>query len=270
MSQFSRSPEEARRPGSHQPPSAPNISQPTAPRFNDPKQGAVVIAEGFGPSIMASVAGSMAQVVGVGGFQEYRNNLVQSFGDPKDPIERMMLDQLVWLHLRAAELLVTSADSKLQAQQAATFTAAAARLFAEFRKSSLALREYGSPIRQRPNLTVVTNSNTQVAVVDGQAEVRHPEKNSLKHELVSNQAAVAHEKIEPFNPQCQTRASGTPEPRETRQDQRSRKSEPPQRRITMPPVVMGDGSTDDGWLGAGVKKWIPEEPEFDDEHGRDS
>lgn len=150
------------------PPPPPIKPKPTVKTVSDPQDGAKLVREGFGPTIAAALSGGISEVVGVGGFQKFREAILKDLGDPQDPMERMVIDQLCWLHFRAGQILVASADSKLPADQAAVLTAAATRVIAEFRKSVLALREYRSPRREVPNVTI--NTNTQLAVVNPPAE----------------------------------------------------------------------------------------------------
>lgn len=151
-------------------PPPPPQTKPKAPvkTVGDPQEGAKLVREGFGASIAAALSGGVSEVVGVGGFQKHREAVLKGLGDPKDPLEVMMIDMACWVYFRSGEMLVASTDSKLPADQVAALTAAAGRLIAEFRKSALTLREYRSPRREVPNVTI--NTNTQLAVVNQPTE----------------------------------------------------------------------------------------------------
>ena len=150
------------------PPQSPIKPKSPVKTVGDPQEGAKLVRDGFGASVAAALSGGVSEVVGVGGFQKFREGILKDLGDPKDPLEVMLIDQLCWLHFRAGQILVASADSKLPADQAAVLTAAATRVIAEFRKTALALCEYRSPRREVPNVTI--NTNTQLAVVNPPAE----------------------------------------------------------------------------------------------------
>ena len=228
------------------PPPPPTPPAPPPQRqVRDPRNGAQVIRDGFGPSIAASLATGMASIVGVPSFQEFRSEMIRELGDPLDPIARLFLDQLCWLHFRGAELLASSAGGRLPAEQAGIYIAAAARLFAEFRKSALALREYRAPVRQPSTVTVVANNNTQVAVMDGKATVQTAEEKVIDSEVGSKQpAALTHEQPQSIIPQRQSRASRSTEPCPARPAHRAGAKPSARSRVAEPTVAQSDGAED--------------------------
>lgn len=201
------------------PPPLPTRPKPPLKTISDPQQGAKVVRDGFGPSISAALSGGVSAIVGVQGFQEFRSALLKDLGEPKDPLATMFIDQLCWLHFRSAELLVAGASAKLQADQVAALTAAAARVIAEFRKSALALREYQSPLRQPANVTI--NANAQVAVVEGASAAVQPSVEVFDAKVSKPAEALSHDNFEAFVPEPKTRRRGPPEPVETRSVDRS-------------------------------------------------
>lgn len=75
------------------------------------------------------------------GIKAYVDRVLKEAGDPKDPLERMLIEESLLAHHLALQLVARAADCDT-AQLAATYGGAAARLFAEVRRTSLAIREY--------------------------------------------------------------------------------------------------------------------------------
>jgi hypothetical protein len=75
------------------------------------------------------------------GYKSYLEQLLQDAGNPKDPIEVMLLEQLALAHFRIGQLHASA--GKAQGTEAAKiYNSAAARLLGEFRRTALALRVY--------------------------------------------------------------------------------------------------------------------------------
>ena len=134
------------------------------------------------------------KVVGSNGFKAYVEANLAEAGNPKDPIERMMVEQLVIAHHRIGDLHAEAACAE-NPEVAALYQATAARLMNEFRKTSLALREYRTPVTS-PKLTLVGQQNVaagnqQIAYVNGQEQ---KENKSLRSEQRSKEPkAITHE-----------------------------------------------------------------------------
>lgn len=107
------------------------------------------------------------------GFVEYVDQLMVEGGLPKDPVERMLLEQICMAHHTIGRLYV-QASSADTLEQAKVFNAAATRLLAEFRRSALALKAYREPTPPR-NITVVKQQilgqHQQVALVESKEAV---------------------------------------------------------------------------------------------------
>lgn len=222
------------------PPPPPPISpKPPIRTVDDPRHGAKVVREGYGPSIGAVLSGGVSSVVGVPGFQKFREELLKDLGNPNDPVAVMFIDQLCWLHLRSGSLLAAGTDGALQPASVAALTAAATRLIAEFRKSALALREYQSPIRQPTNVTI--NASAQVAVVEAPAAASEPAAEILDVQVSKPPEALANEPFDPFILELESRRRGPPEPLETRAADRSGEAAAAGSRVAEPPVAGGRG-----------------------------
>jgi len=77
------------------------------------------------------------------GFRSYLDEIRRKSGDPVDPFEIMLVEQLAMMHLRAAQLQAEAGLAK-SLEAIRVFNSASARLFAEFRMTVLALKAYRS------------------------------------------------------------------------------------------------------------------------------
>jgi hypothetical protein len=91
----------------------------------------------------------------------YMTAMVEATGDPADPLERLLVEQLVQINHAVGRLLVKAAHVGTP-EGSSLMHAAAARLLAEYRKGLLALKEYRSPaMAAGPQVTVVGNVQQQ-------------------------------------------------------------------------------------------------------------
>jgi hypothetical protein len=107
----------------------------------------------------------------------YRDWLVKASGDPGDPIEVLMIEQIALAHFRIGQLHA-KAESAESNEAVKAYSAAAIRLTGEFRRLSLALRQYRQPT-QTKHFTVVKQQNLaenqQVAQInDGRSQNEAP------------------------------------------------------------------------------------------------
>jgi hypothetical protein len=110
-------------------------------------------------------------------YRAYLKQLFQEVGNPSDPLERMIVEQLALAHHCIGRLHVKSASSKT-VQEATAYLGAAARLMTEYRRSALALKTYRAPA-PAAHLTVVRQQNVavgdqQVALLEGGNKERRP------------------------------------------------------------------------------------------------
>ena len=106
-------------------------------------------------------------------FRAYRDGLMRDAGDPADPIEVMLIEQLMLAHHNVGRLHMQAAAAR-DPEEARLCNAAAVRLMAEFRRSALALRTYRVPAGPR-HFTAVKQLNLagggqQIALVEGRAD----------------------------------------------------------------------------------------------------
>jgi hypothetical protein len=77
----------------------------------------------------------------VASFRKYRDQLITDYGDPKDPVVCMLLEQLAIAHLNVGQLF-GKASAATSVECSSAYLAAATRLMAEHRRTSLALTVY--------------------------------------------------------------------------------------------------------------------------------
>jgi hypothetical protein len=83
-------------------------------------------------------------------FKLYRDRLLSDCGNPKDPIEVMIIEQLSLAHFSMGLLSCKAANNR-QPEAVGVYSGAAARLMGEFRRSALALQAYRAASRQLAN-----------------------------------------------------------------------------------------------------------------------
>ncbi|MCL2647948.1 MAG: hypothetical protein FWD61_13195 [Phycisphaerales bacterium] len=125
------------------------------------------------PSCLAAVIGK-PDVLGDAGIIQAFEDIVADAGAPTDPIERMMLEQLILCHYRLAILQAEASGSKTP-ESVKIYNAAATRLMSELRKFALALRDY----RLGPNRKSVAFIRQQnVAAAGGSQTVEYRDQNN--------------------------------------------------------------------------------------------
>ena len=104
-------------------------------------------------------------------FVAYLDQLLEEAGQPTDPIERMLIEQIAMAHHNIGRLYVRAASAETL-DQVNVYNAAAARLLAEFRRAAIALKTYREPT-PRKNFMLVKQQNVaqhqQIALVDGKS-----------------------------------------------------------------------------------------------------
>ncbi len=169
------------------------------------------------------------KVIGSNGFKTYVESTLEAAGTIKDPIERMLTEQLIVAHHRITELHAESACADTPKIKE-LYNAAALRLLNEFRKTALALREYRTPVVSK-NLTLVNQQNVasgnqQIAYVDGE---NPNEKSAARTELRSKEPkALTHEEPITLNIKSSESRSGEAEQVEAK-GAHPRRAETPER-----------------------------------------
>ena len=166
-------------------------------------QGADVVENLTAPGVLSILAGKIFKdQIPTPSYQLYRDQFLAGCGQPSDPLERMMLEQQVWAHFRIGGLHAQAAVAE-SPEHVELFTAAATKIMAEFRRMSLAIREYRSPLATK-NVTVVKQQNVaagdqQIALVEPKVLNETVEKRERDIELGSNEPRLTYEELPDFN-----------------------------------------------------------------------
>lgn len=178
----------------------------------------------FAASMASSI--SICDQVGAAGFKVYRDRLLEEAGNPTDPIERMMIEQLALAHHRIAQLHVQVEEAK-SIEAAKAYAAAAARLTGEFRRLALAIRQYRQPISTK-HFTVVRQQNVssghqQIAYLD-QTGASEPQNRvpSLDADAKQGNKRITHAPAHAFDAESQTSSCRPQESEEARTVDRGR------------------------------------------------
>ena len=107
--------------------------------------------------------------LGSAGYQAIRDQVLRDSGSPTDPIEEMLIEQMVLCNYHIGQLHVRAAQAK-SSEAAKVFYTALGRMQAESRKLALALQAYRSPPKTS-QFTVIRQANLaagnqQVAFVE--------------------------------------------------------------------------------------------------------
>lgn len=148
------------------------------------------------PAALAHIVGE--QNAGVLGAKAWFNTFLGEAGNPTDPVEAILLQQLLLAHHRLAELHMQAAHAPTP-EHIKILNGAAARLLGELRRLALSIRLYRTPPSNRSfsvvhQQNVVAAGSQQVQYVDqsSPAESSVSLKVSDRGELAGNQAREAN------------------------------------------------------------------------------
>ena len=109
--------------------------------------------------------------IGAAGFKVYLDGFVKDAGSPSDPVELVLIGQIVLAHHRVAQLHAQAEHAK-SIDEAKVFTTAAVRLTGELRRLALALKQYREPASKKSFAVVkqqtLVAGNQQIAYLDQQ------------------------------------------------------------------------------------------------------
>lgn len=134
-------------------------------------------AAGWLSWVMSSTLGEQ---VDPDAFLVYRDVLLKEAGDPQDPIERMLIEQLALAHFSIGQMRIRSCSTD-SPKMTLAFSDAATRLFSEFRRSVLALEEYRSKRALRTEQRDRHDEKTPVLPAEANGHVRPRVHASKKH-----------------------------------------------------------------------------------------
>jgi hypothetical protein len=104
------------------------------------------LAETSGAAFLYGSLAGVFQQAGTAAFKKYRDRLVADCGDPADPVEIMLIEQLALAHLNAGRLHYRAAVAE-GVEAARAFGGLAVLLHGEVRCTALALQEYRARAR---------------------------------------------------------------------------------------------------------------------------
>jgi hypothetical protein len=134
---------------------------------NQAEKDAAIVREVVVPSCLAAIIGE--QNAGSAGTKLAFDSMMGEAGDLKDPVEKMLVEQILLLHFRLATLQVEAAEVH-EVERVKAYNGALARLLGEFRRLALALRTYRAPVSAKA-FTVVHQQN--VAAAGGNQKVEY-------------------------------------------------------------------------------------------------
>ena len=101
---------------------------------------ASVVKRGITPTALAMVL-DMENMIGAAGCRVFLDEMIQESGNPSDPLEIMLLEQMAMCHHYSIQMQAMSKKAEgIEAIE--LYLSSAARLSGEFRKTALALKEY--------------------------------------------------------------------------------------------------------------------------------
>jgi hypothetical protein len=158
------------------------------------KEQAENLGELSGAVYLKSVAKSFEDAFTPAAFQAFRDKFLRDAGDPSDPVEQLMLEQLFLAHHHIGRLHQRAADAATL-ESARVFYGALCRLQGEFRRLALGLRLYRSPVQPK-RFTVVRQQNIaagdqRIAIVDGAGGQTNKDSSTCgASQLTSNERAM--------------------------------------------------------------------------------
>lgn len=178
----------------------PAPALPPPPAFDNAPlgdaRGALTIREIYPLTALLNVlAPTLKHYATAQGVKLYRDQMLAAHGNPTDPVEVMMLDQLLLAQVRIG--LLQSQAAKIDAPEAVhVLQSDANSTMAEFRKTALALREYRSP-KAPTQVTVfkqqnVAAGNQQVALVEAAQNATGRDKRASNSKLASKPELIEH------------------------------------------------------------------------------
>jgi hypothetical protein len=103
-------------------------------------QGAELLRKGAFSALMATAL-AIDPFLETGAYRLYLEQLKEDAGNPRDPIEVMLIEQLCMAHWRIAQLHGSAALAK-SIEGTKMYNTVTSRLLGEFRRTALALRAY--------------------------------------------------------------------------------------------------------------------------------
>ena len=139
-----------------------------------------------------ATAGLLGVALDVRAWKAYLDNFLVDAGNPSDPLERLLLEQLVLAHHVVSRLEVQAA-LKERLEEVEAYLAAAARLMGEFRRSTLALQSYRQlRIDMQADTRTRGRGKKQQSTTTANGHATHGSGNSPHTEVESNNRLKGH------------------------------------------------------------------------------
>lgn len=136
-----------RRPPQHSGPTAPAAQEPPAgldetrhAAAQRAAHGGEVLREGVFSALMATSL-ALDKFFDTSAYRVYLAGVMRDLGDPKDPIERMLIEQLCLAHFRVAQLHGAAGQAN-GLEGTKLLNTVAARMLGEMRRTALSLKAY--------------------------------------------------------------------------------------------------------------------------------
>jgi hypothetical protein len=129
--------------------------------------------------LYVAVAHSLSGSVSTDAFKVYRDRLIRDAGNPTDPIEIMLIEQLAMAHFHVGRLYLKSCS--VDAHKLATaYADAATRLLGEFRRCTLALEDFRAKQAARKERAACIDVADKATPVGSNGKPRQPSRNGKK------------------------------------------------------------------------------------------
>jgi hypothetical protein len=126
---------------------SPAAAEEPSPASPSPRRDyADPLRDGAAAAFLYSTMTGFFLNVDVASYKALRDRLIADCGDPDDPIEIMLIEQLMLAHFNTGRLHYRAATAN-QLDEARAYAGAAVNLASEFRRGALALKAYREPSR---------------------------------------------------------------------------------------------------------------------------
>lgn len=199
------------------PPPGASIALSFQPEYESFHKEAIIARDYVIPAALSQIIGP--KQVSTMGAASYLTTVYPDGKTPADPVEKILLEQLVMAHHRSAMLNVR-AHQAVNPECVAIYSTAAIRAGGEIRRTALAIRQYRQPSSSK-SFSVIHQQN--VAAGSGDQQVSYVDQSASGEEKVSFSCRQSELGGKQHDDSIAGRFAGQaeePEPGECRQDQR--------------------------------------------------
>ena len=149
-----------------------------------------------------AVAKSLTDRIPGEAFKIYRDRLIQDSGNPTDPIEVMLIEQIAMAHFHIGRLYLRACHTDNH-KLATAYADAATRLLAEFRRCTLALEDFREKQAARKDRAACIDAVNKPVPVESNGKSHHRASANGKKKAVGSQLRTTGE-----IPECIRRRMG--------------------------------------------------------------